>query len=211
MGSNAKISRRYSRRPSIVLIPKHHPFQALATPSFTFSFISCLEGSTVGGNKNLFSCCLQAAASSLFALFFTGKSLNSPPKAGLFPRATPWTGIQSCGQRAVSTRAGAFGSNPTQASSDCCLFGTEASLARSQPPVASEERLWASELAGVVNNFVLLLLMSFLSATTLEPLYCFLTKVQARAPFSPHSLSSVHAVLCLQPRIWGRGRAKQTP
>lgn len=140
-----------------MLIPNGNPFQALKTPSFTFSFISCLEGYTVGGNKSLLSCCIQAAASRLFALFFTGKSLNSPPKAGLFPRATPWTGIQSCGQRAVSRQAGAFGLSPTQASSDCCLFGTEASLACSQPPVASEERLWASELAGGLNNFVLLL------------------------------------------------------
>lgn len=142
-----------------VLIPRCDPFQPLATPSFTFSFISCLEVTTVGGGKNLLSCGIQAPASSLLALFFTGKSLNSPPRAGRFPRATPRTGIQSCGQRAVSSQAGAFGLSPTQASSDCCLFGTEASLARSQPPVASEERLWASELAAALNNFVLLLLI----------------------------------------------------
>lgn len=63
----------------------------------------------MGGNKNLLSCCIQAAASSLFALFFAGKSLNSPPKVGLFPRATPWTGIPSCGQRAGSGQAGTLG------------------------------------------------------------------------------------------------------
>lgn len=76
----------------------------------------------VGRNKNPPSCCIQAAASSLFALFFAGKSLNTPPKAGLFPRATPWTGVQSCGQRAVSSQPGALGLPPTQASPDYCLF-----------------------------------------------------------------------------------------
>lgn len=91
---------------SEMLSPKWQSLPALTTPSLTFSFIPCLEGHTMGGNKNLLSCCIQAAASSLFALFFAGKSLNSPPKAGLFPRATPWTGIQSCGQRAVSSQAG---------------------------------------------------------------------------------------------------------
>ena len=116
-------------------------------PSLTFSFIPCLEGCTVGGNKNRLSHCIQAAASSLFALFFAGKSLNSAPRAGLFPRATLWTGVQSCGQRTVSRQAGALGLSPTQASPGCCLFWTEASLAWSQTPVAFEERLWASVLA----------------------------------------------------------------
>lgn len=136
------------RDPVKCWVQNGKPSQALTTPSLTFSFIPCLEGHTVGGNKNLLSCCIQAAASSLFALFFPGKSLNSPPKAGLFPRATPWTGIQSCGQRAVSSRAGALAS-PTQAFPGCCLLWTEASWAWPQPPVASEERLWASGLAAV--------------------------------------------------------------
>ena len=73
-------------------------------PSLTFSFIPCLEGCTVRGNKNRLSHCIQAAASSLFALLFAGKSLNSAPRAGLFPRATRWTGVQSCGQRLSAVR-----------------------------------------------------------------------------------------------------------
>lgn len=103
-GAQAKISRHHPQRPREVLSQSGSPSQALPAPSPTFSFIPCLEGYPVGGNTNPLSCCIQAAARSLFALFFAGKSLNSPPKAGLFPRATPWTGIRSCGQRAVSGR-----------------------------------------------------------------------------------------------------------
>lgn len=128
-------------------------------PSLTFSFIPCLEGYFVGGNKTLLSCCIQAAASSLFALFFAGKSLNSPPKAGLFPRATPWTRIQSCGQRAVSSHAGALGLSPTQAFLAVASSEQKPFWPDINPPMASEGILWASELAGGLNNFIHFLLM----------------------------------------------------
>lgn len=38
------------------------------------------------GIRHLLSSVVPAAASTLFAVFFAGKSLNSPPKAGLFPQ-----------------------------------------------------------------------------------------------------------------------------
>ena len=180
-------------------------------PSLTFSFIPCLEGCTVGGNKNRLSHCIQAAASSLFALFFAGKSLNSPPRAGLFPRATPWTGVQSCGQRTVSSQAGALGLSPTQASPGCCLFWTEASLAQSQTPVAFEERLWASVLA--VAWTIVSSSSSWCNFSRQLPLYflcCFFIEAQAHGPCFFSALPCKWNSLWL-PRIWGLGSAKPTP